>query len=152
MRSAVDTVVLVMAWSLEVGVGMARARFMGMRGTKRGDPKAAPCEENDDRCGDLIRPRYLPVTRNSGCAMATFFGRALERRIFRRLEPLEGELAVLDPLDGGEPEALELALLVPIGGKNPRPDPQRLPGIGRTGEVGSVGRQWGGMGQVLGLF
>ena len=73
MRSTVVTVVLVMAWSLEVGVGMARAWFMGMRGTKRGDPKAAPCEENVDGCGDLIRPRYLPVTRNSGCAMATFF-------------------------------------------------------------------------------
>jgi hypothetical protein len=42
--------------------------------------------------------------------------RALEGRIFRRLDPLEGEIAVLDPLDGGEPEALELALLVPIGG------------------------------------
>ena len=57
---------------------MARAWFMGMRGQmKRGDPKAAPCEENDDRCGDLIRPHYLPVTRNSGCSMATFFGALL---------------------------------------------------------------------------
>jgi len=69
-----------------------------------------------------------------------------------RIEPLERELAVFDPLDGGEPEALELPLLVPIGGKNPRPDPQRLPGIGRAGEVGSVGRQWAGMDDVLGLF
>ena len=38
---------------------MARAWFMGMRGTKRGDPKAAPCKENDDRCGDLTRPALL---------------------------------------------------------------------------------------------
>jgi hypothetical protein len=63
---------------LRLGLGMARAWFKGMRGTKRGDPKAAPCEESDDCCGGLIRPRYLPVTRNSGCAMATFFAAHLD--------------------------------------------------------------------------
>ena len=53
-------------------------------------------------------------------------GPALERRIFRAVEPLERELAGVDPLDGGEPEALELALLVPIGGQHPRADPKRF--------------------------
>ena len=53
-------------------------------------------------------------------------GPALERRIFRAVEPLERELAVVDPLDDGDPEALELALLVPIGGEHSRADPQRL--------------------------
>ena len=53
-------------------------------------------------------------------------GPALERRIFWGVEPLEGELAVVDPLDGGEPEALEFPLLVPVGGQDPRADPQGL--------------------------
>jgi hypothetical protein len=48
-----------------------------MRGMKRGDPKAAPCEENDGGCGDLTRLRYLPVTRNSGCTIATLFAALL---------------------------------------------------------------------------
>src|SRR5271154_6849400 len=109
---------------------MARAGFIGMRGTKRGDPKAAPCKENDDRCGDLTRLRYLPVTRNSGCRMATFFAALLNAGYCR--EPLEGELAVLDPFDGSEPETVEFALLVPKGGKHPRPDPQRLSLISRS--------------------
>ena len=80
------------------------------------------------------------------------FRRALERRVFRRLDPFERELAVLDPLNGGEPEAVEFPLLVPKRGQNPCPDPQRLPGIGRTGEVGSIGRQKGERGWVLVLF
>ena len=71
------------------------------------------------RNGDVLRP-------------------TLERRIFRAVEPLEGELAGLDPLDGGEPEALELALLVPIGGQDPRPDPQ---GLSRGGAVRLVDRR-----------
>ena len=35
------------------------------------------------------------------------FGAALERRVFRRLKPFQGEFAFFDPFYGGEPEALE---------------------------------------------
>ena len=59
-----------------------------------------------------------------GMRNGDILGPALERRIFRTVEPLERELAVVDPLNSGEPEALKLALLVPIGGKDPRADPQ----------------------------
>ena len=51
---------------------------------------------------------------------------ALEWRIFRRIEPFERELVVVDPLDGGEPEAVKLALLVAEGGQHPRADPKGL--------------------------
>ena len=51
---------------------------------------------------------------------------ALERRVFRRVEPLEDVFAGFDPLDGREPEAVEFAFLVPIGGQDPGADPQGL--------------------------
>ena len=43
-------------------------------------------------------------------------GPAFERRIPRAFEPLEEVFAGFDAFDDGEPEALEFALLVPIGG------------------------------------
>src|SRR4029077_20874767 len=59
------------------GVGW-RAPRSAARRIKRGDPKAAPCEGNDDRrAWRRSRPRYLPETRNSGCTMPTFLGAIL---------------------------------------------------------------------------
>jgi hypothetical protein len=84
-----------------------RAPGLGMRRKKRGDPKAAPCEENDDCCGDLIRLRYLAGDAELGVHDGDIFRRVLERWVFRRLEPLKGELAVLNPFDRGHPEAVE---------------------------------------------
>src|SRR5271165_710026 len=72
IRSDVDTVVLVMAWSLEVAGGVARA-VSATPGTKRGDPKAAPVSLRG-----RLSAHYLPETRNSGCAMATFLGALLK--------------------------------------------------------------------------
>jgi len=43
-------------------------------------------------------------------------GPALECRFLRALEPFEGVPVGFDAFDVGEPEALELALLIPIGG------------------------------------
>ena len=56
---------------LRLGMGW-RARFWGMRETKRGDPQAAPWSL-EGRCS----ARHLPVTRNSGCGTATSCGRLL---------------------------------------------------------------------------
>ena len=58
------------------------------------------------------------------------WGRLLKVGISWGLEPLEGEFAVVDPFDDGEPEALEFPLLVPVGGQDPRADPQGLSGGG----------------------
>ena len=65
-------------------------------------------------------------------------GPALERRIFRGVEPFEGVFAGLDPLDGREPEALEFTFLVPVGGEDPRADPQ---GFSRGDAVRLGGRR-----------
>ena len=72
MRSAVDMVVLVMAWSLEVG-GWDGARLVqGMRGKKRGDPQAAPLSWRG-----RFSARHLPERRNSGWGTAMSCGRLL---------------------------------------------------------------------------
>jgi hypothetical protein len=71
MRSAGDTVVLVMAWSLEVG-GWTRL-VQGMRGIKRGDPQAAPLSFRG-----RLSAGHLPETRNSGWGTAMSWGRLLK--------------------------------------------------------------------------
>ena len=79
MRSAVDTVVLVMAWSPEVG-GLGGARLVRQRVESRGATRRPPHAKGMMIVapgGDLIRPRYLPETRNSGCTMPTFLGAIL---------------------------------------------------------------------------
>ena len=75
MRSAVDTVVLVMAWSLEVGDGMARAWFWGMRGNEEGRPEGRPMEfARTLFCASLARDAKLGM-RNGDVLRP-----ALERR------------------------------------------------------------------------
>ena len=114
---------------------MGARRFWGMRETKRGDPQAAPWSLEGRSFASLARDAKL------GMRNGDVLGPALERRIFRAVEPLESELAGLDPLDGGEPEALELALLVPIGGQDPGADPKGL-SSGRAVRLGN--RRCGG--------
>jgi hypothetical protein len=79
MRSTVDTVVLVMAWSPEVG-GWMGARLVRQRVESRGATRRPPHTKGMMIVapgGGLIRPRYLPETRNSGCTMPTFLGAIL---------------------------------------------------------------------------
>jgi hypothetical protein len=71
MRSAMDRVVLVMAWSPEVGIGW-RAPRSAARRIKRGDPKAAPLSLRG-----RYSARHLLETRNSGCTIPTFLGAIL---------------------------------------------------------------------------
>ena len=106
---------------------MGARLVQGMRGMKRGDPQAAPWS---------LRGRFFraSLARDAELGMGNgdVLGPALEHRVFRAVEPLEGELAGLDPLDGGEPKALKFPLLVEIGGEDPRADPQ---GFSRVGAV-----------------
>ena len=101
---------------------------MGRRAPRPGDarkeegrPEGRPSE-----LGRTLFRASLARDAELGMGNGDVLRPALERRISRRVEPLEGVFAVFDPLDGREPEALEFALLVPIGCKNPRADPKGL--------------------------
>ena len=76
-------------------------------------------------------PGLLARDAKFGMGDGNIFGPTLECRIFGRLKPFECELALIDPFDCGDPEPLELTLLVPVGREHPRADPKRFPGIGR---------------------
>lgn len=46
-------------------------------------------------------------------------GRGFEGRVFGHGDPLERELALIDPFHGGEPDPLELARLAPMRPERP---------------------------------
>jgi hypothetical protein len=78
-------------------------------------------------------------------------GPALKGWIFRRLEPFQPEFVVIDPPDDRDNEALELPLIVPIGGQDPGAHSKALAGggsvylvdrWGRRGCMGRCGRAW----------
>src|SRR5271168_199187 len=73
MRSALESVVLVMAKSPEVEGKGSRSPGADRAQNERGDPKAAPMRFGNG----LRRGRHLPETRNSGWGTAMFLGRLL---------------------------------------------------------------------------
>ena len=111
MRSALDSVLLVMARSLYVWGKGWRSLVAGARGNKRDGPKAAPKRP----WGLKPLPGLLARDAEFGMGDGNIFGPTLECRIFGRLKPFECELALIDPFDCGDPEPLELTLLVPVG-------------------------------------
>src|SRR5271170_3316366 len=134
MRSALDSVLLVMARSLYVWGKGWRSLVAGARGNKRDGPKAAPKRP----WGLKPLPGLLARDAEFGRGDGNIFGPTLECRIFGRLKPFECELALVDPFDCCDPEPLEPTLLVPVGREHPRADPKRFPGIGRR-DVGVFG-------------
>src|SRR5271169_5358598 len=96
----------------------------GSAGKWKGRPEGRPEDWK-------AQPALLALDTELGMGYRDVFWPALERRVFRRLKPFEREFALIEPLDGGQPEAFEFAFLVPTGCEHPRADSKRFPRVGR---------------------